>query len=350
MAVRLKDIARDLGLSVSSISNALHDNGAIGERNRKRVLKRAKELNYQPNFAALSLATGQTWTIGLVLPCLQDSFFAEIAESITVAVHKRGYRVLISLSNEDPELEKQEIEQLLARRVDVLLVASAQSTVESFRAAEERKVPYILLDRQFLGLSANFVGVDDREVGRIATAHLIEQGCQRVAHIRGPQMSTAIGRLEGYLGALADRHKDPLPGHVVSVRTSIDYDDENGAYEAARMLISSPNRPDAIFCFNDRLALGAMRAIFEAGLRIPEDVAIVGCGNLYYNNHLRVPLSSVDQASKSIGKTAAAMALKLAHKRKPTRLTQPLSELIRPQMMARASSLRSRLRIQPGAQ
>jgi LacI family transcriptional regulator len=150
-------------------------------------------------------------------------------------------------------------------------------------------------------------------------------------------VSTAIGRLEGYKEAMAAYQMVPLPGHIVSVGTSGDHRGENGGYEAARKLISNKKRPDAIFCFNDPLALGAMRAIFEAGLRIPEDIAVVGCGNLFYNDLLRVPLSSVDQGSRSIGKTAGAMALKLAHNHIATR---PKSELIRPHVVARASSLR----------
>jgi LacI family transcriptional regulator len=337
MAVRLKDIALELGLSVVTVSKVLRDHPDIGEETRKRVLKRVKELNYQPNYAARSLITGQTWTIGLVVPDLLHPFFAEIAKAISVEVRKEGYSIFISTSDEDPELEREEIQQLLARRVDVLLVASAQWTVESFRTIEEQKVPYILLDRQFSGFPANFVGVNDSEVGRLATSHLIEQGCQRIAHIRGPDVSTAIGRLEGYKEAMAAYQMVPLPGHIVSVGTSGDHRGENGGYEAARKLISNKKRPDAIFCFNDPLALGAMRAIFEAGLRIPEDIAVVGCGNLFYNDLLRVPLSSVDQGSRSIGKTAGAMALKLAHNHIATR---PKSELIRPHVVARASSLR----------
>jgi len=175
MAVRLKDIANDLGLSVVTVSKVLRDHPDIGEATRKRVLKRMKQLNYQPNLAARSLITGHTWTVGLVVPDLLHPFFAQIAKEISVQVRKKGYSLFISSSDEDPALEREEIAQLLARRVDVLLVASSQWTVESFRRIEEQKVPYILLDRQFAGLECNFVGVDDRAVGALATAHLIEE-------------------------------------------------------------------------------------------------------------------------------------------------------------------------------
>ncbi len=337
MATRLKDIANDLGLSIATISKVLRDHPDIPGETRRRVLKRMRELNYQPNFAARSLVTGRTWTLGLIVPDLLHPFFAEIAKAISVETRTRGYSLLISSSDEDPELEVQEIKLLLARRVDVIMIASAQWSVDSFRMIEEHKTPYILIDRRFPGLDANFVGVDDEAVGSIATSHLIEQGCRRIAHIRGPEVSTAIGRLEGYRRVLASYNLTPLPGHIVSLGVSGDHRGEKGGYEAARKLLASEPRPDGIFCFNDPSALGAMRALLDLGLRIPEDVAVVGCGNLSYSDFLRVSLSSVDQGSESIGKSAADLALRLARKKEPLR---PKAELITPHMVVRASSQR----------
>lgn len=337
MAVRLKDIAVDLGLSVVTVSKVLRNHPDIGESTRKRVLKRMKELNYQPNLAARSLITGQTWTLGIVVPDLLHPFFAQIVKEITAEVRKKGYSLFISSSDEEPELEQQEILQLLARRVDVLLIASAQQTVESFKSIQEQNVPLILLDRQLPGLESNFVGVDDRAVGLLATRHLIEQGCRRIAHVRGPEVSTAAGRVEGYKQALEEAHLPFYPGDVVSIGPSGDHRGERGGYEAAVKLLAHPQRPDGIFCFNDPVALGAMRAILEAGLRIPEDIAVIGCGNLSYSDFLRVPLSSIDQGSASIAKAAATLALKLAHSKGPRRAK---SELIAPQLVVRASSQR----------
>jgi LacI family transcriptional regulator len=234
-------------------------------------------------------------------------------------------------------LERQEIEQLLARRVDVMLIASAQSSVESFRRIQERKTPYILIDRRFDGLLANFVGVDDKAVGLIATRHLIDQGCRKIAHIRGPETSTARGRLEGFRQALAAKQLTPLPGHIVSIGSSGDDRGEPGGYEATKKLLGTRQRPDGIFCFNDPIALGAMRAILDAGLRIPEDIAVVGCGNVLYSDFLRVPLTSVDQDSSAIGRLAAKLALALVGAKTPV---QPKTELINPKLVVRASSLR----------
>ncbi len=339
MTIRLKDIANELGLSVVTISKVLRDHPDIGAETRKRVLKRMRELNYQPNLAARSLVTGRTWTLGLVVPDLLHPFFAEVAKAISSETRRQGYSLFISSSDEDPNLEVREIKQMLARRVDVIIVASAQRSVECFRLIEEQKTPYILIDRRFPGLDANFVGVDDEAVGLLATSHLIEQGCRRVAHIRGPEVSTAIGRLDGYRQALAQNHLIPLPGHIVSLGTSGDHRGEKGGYEAAKRVLSVDPLPDGIFCFNDPSALGAMRAILDAGLRIPEDVAVVGCGNLSYSDFLRVPLTSVDQGSESIGKLTADLAMKLARKKGPAKAKR---ELINPHVVIRASSLRRR--------
>lgn len=335
--VRMKDIAQDLGLSTVTISKVLRDHPDISEETRKRVLKRMAELNYHPNFAARALVTGRSWTVGLVVPDLLHPFFAQIAKAVSAGIRAQGYSLIITSSEEDPKLEQQEIEQLLARRVDVMLIASSQMTVESFQRIEALKIPYILIDRQFAGLAANFVGVDDEAVGRLATDHLIEQGCRRIAHIRGPETSTALGRLAGFKQALAAHRMTVRPKHIALIGISGDDRGEQGGYEATQRLLNSNSRPDGIFCYNDPSALGAMRAILDAGLRIPEDIAVVGCGNVLYSDFLRVPLTSIDQDSAAIGKYAAERALSLVGAKGSLR---PTTKLISPRLVVRASSLR----------
>ena len=337
MPARMKDIARDLGVSVVTVSKVLRNHSDISPETRERVLKRMKELNYRPNLAARALVTGRTYMIGLIVPDLVHPFFAEVAKGLSKILRKKGYGLVISSSEEDPELEKQEIDQLLARRVDALMIASAQWTVESFRHIEEVKTPYVLIDRRFVGLAANFVGVDDEEVGAVATEHLIEAGCQRIAHIRGPELSTALGRLEGYRRALTRRGQAVLPGYVVAGRSADDAADASG-YHAMRQLLRLDPRPDGVFCYNDPVAMGALKAILEAGLRVPEDVAVIGCGNLRYAELLRVPLSSIDQNSASIGERAAKLALSLIESKGTAR---PRTILLPPKLAVRDSTRRA---------
>jgi LacI family transcriptional regulator len=337
MTVRMKDIARDLGVSVVTVSKVLRNHGDISKETRQRVLKRMKELNYRPNLAARALITGRTFTIGLIVPDLLHPFFAQVAKALSGVFRKNGYSLILSSSEEDPELEKQELDVLLTRRVDALLIASAQWTVESFRQIEDQEIPYVLIDRRFVGLAANFVGVDDEAAGALATAHLIEQGCRRIAHVRGPEVSTAIGRAEGYRRTLAEHAMPSLPGYVIPIGVSGDERGESGGYEAAKTLLELDPRPDGIFCYNDPVAMGVMHAILDAGLRIPEDIAVVGCGNVIYSNLLRVPLTTIDQNSQSIGEQAAELALSLIDAKAPVR---PSSICITPTLVVRASSLK----------
>ncbi len=167
--------------------------------------ERVKELDYQPNSLARSLVTGRSYLIGLVAPSLLHPFFAEIARALSNEIRDKGYSLIVSSSEEDPELEREEISRLLGRRLDALVIASAGSNVEQFERMDSKAQPYVLIDRDLTGLVANFVGVNDEKVGRLATEHLIDMGCRRVAHIRGQDNSTGIGRIEGYRQALRHR-------------------------------------------------------------------------------------------------------------------------------------------------
>jgi LacI family transcriptional regulator len=338
MAVRMKDIARDLGVSVVTISKVLRNHEDISEQTRQRVLKRMKELDYQPNLAARALVTGRTLTIGLVVPDLVHPFFSEVAKGLSSILRTRGYSLLISSSEENPELEREEINHLLARRVDALIIASTQWTVESFRRIEERKRPYVLIDRCFVGLPANFVGVDDEEVGNLATEHLIAAGCRRIAHIRGPDISTALGRLAGYRKALA-RHGIEVPAdYIQTAGLSDDSGDTSGHQVMSRRLLALNPRPDGVFCFNDPTAIGVLKATLEIGLRVPQDIAVIGCGNVRNLDLLRVPLSSVDQDSNGIGRQAAALALSLVEAKGER--PRPRTILLQPTIVTRESTLR----------
>jgi LacI family transcriptional regulator len=337
MPVRMKDIARDLGISVVTVSKVLREHPDISPETRERVLKRMKEVNYRPNLAARALVTGRTYLMGLVVPDLVHPFFAEVARGISKGLRAKGYSLVISSSDEDPELERQEIDQLLARRVDALFVASAQWTVETFRRIEEQKTPYILIDRKFTGLRANFVGVDDEAIGTIATEHLLDMGCRQIAHIGSAEVSTAVGRMEGYRSTMIRRGIALRQDYVVARQLGDEKSEESG-YEEMKKLLQLTPRPDGVFCQNDPTAMGAMRAILDAGLRIPEDIAVVGCGNVRYADFLRVSLTSIDQQSELIGDNAAKLALALIEKKGEER---PRNVLLEPKLIVRGSSLKN---------
>jgi LacI family transcriptional regulator len=331
----MKDIARDLGVSVVTVSKVLRNHCDIGEETRRRVLQRIKDLNYQPNLTARALVTGRTYTVGLVVPDLVHPFFAELARALSSKLRKSGYSLILASSEEDPKLERQEIAHLAARSLDALIIASSQATAESFRLIEERQIPYVLVDRDFSGLAANFVGIDDELAGDLATTHLMNAGCRRIAHIRGPEVSTSLGRLAGYRRALA-RSGITAPEAYIPPAAGDDQSQARGA-AAMRMLLQLESPPDGVFCYNDPTAMGAMDTILDAGLRIPEDIAVIGCGNVHYDACLRTPLSSIDQQSAAIGGKAASLALSLIGAKESAR---PKRIVLEPKLVARASTLR----------
>jgi LacI family transcriptional regulator len=336
MSVRLKDIAQELGLSVVTISKVLRNHPDIAEETRQRVLQRMKELDYRPNTMARSLVTGRSYLVGLVVPDLLHPFFAELAKALSAAIGKRGYSIIISSSEEDPELEAREIDQLMGRKLDALVVASSGNDVQPFLRLDRHEVPYVLVDRELPGLSANFVGINDEVAGQVATKHLIEQGCKCIAHIRGRENSTGIRRFEGYKRALQSGGI-PFSESLVVARSRVDIDSENMGAEAMRALLQGGQIPDGVFAYNDPLAIGAIETILDAGLRIPEDIAVIGCGNLHYNRLLRVPLSSVDQNSQALGERTAGILLGiLESKVRP----QPMSIILEPSLVVRASSMK----------
>lgn len=334
MGVTLKDIARDLGVSVITVSKALRNHSDISEQTKARVLKRVQELNYRPNLAARALVTGRTNMIGFVIPDLLHTFFSEVVRGVSVALRNSGYTLVVTSSEQDPKIERQAVEQFITRRVDMLLIASTHWTVEMFRRIEEAGIPYILIDRSFVGLAAHFVGVNDEEVGALATQHLFDTGCRRIAHIGGPAISPLLGRLEGYKHALA-KNNIPFDSDLVMSTDRAEELGDAAAYSATQILLGLNPRPDGIFCYNDLAAYGAISAILDAGLRVPEDVSVIGCGNLLYNKFLRVPLTSVDQQSAVIGQRAAKLALQLIEADQPV-VPKPI--YLEPRLVVRAST------------
>jgi LacI family transcriptional regulator len=329
--VRLKDIARELNVSVMTVSKVVRECADVGAETRSKVLAKIKEMNYQPNWVARSLAARRTFMIGLIVPDLMHSFFAEIAKGVSETIRPLGYDVVICNSEEDGSLELSEVERLMARQVDGLVIASAQppSSTQLFERIDARGVPYVLIDRRYPDTSASYVGTDDEEIGRMATRHLIERGCRRIAHIAGRPLTPGAGRLKGYLDTLAGARISLPDSYVVEAR------DDASAYEATRRLLALVPRPDSIFGYNDPAAAGAMKAVLEAGIRIPEEMKVIGVGNVHYSDLLRVPLSTIDQGSASIGRQAADLLIKAitAKRRKPGKTI-----LIEPTLIAREST------------
>jgi LacI family transcriptional regulator len=331
----MKDIAEDLQVSLMTVSKALRGHTDISEETRERIIRRARELKYQPNWAARSLVTRQTFIVGLVIPDLMHSFFAEVANGLNKELSPVGYQVVVVNSDENPDTERAQIEVLLARSVDGLVVASAQrdwrrSTPHLLKGHD---TPYVLIDRMPSGVNVNYVGTRDEDLGIMATEHLMEQGCVRLAHIRGPENPNGVRRLEGFERALQKNGRKRSDHYVVRGGSH-----DDGGYRAMKELLAMKRPPDGVFCYNDPLAAGAIKAVLESGRRIPEDVAIIGAGNVHYSDLLRVPLSTIDQSASEIGEKAAKILVECMRVKTPP---PPRCILIPPRLVIRESSRRS---------
>jgi LacI family transcriptional regulator len=336
MTVRLKDIANDLNLSKMTISKVLRGQTDVSAATKARVLQRVKELNYRPNIPARSLRTGNTLTIGLVIPSLTNFFFADVARGLVQTVRAAGYGVLISSAEEDPEIERHEIELQLSRQVDALIVASVQESAEFFVALGRQRAPVILVDRKVPSFAARFVGLRDQDIGYVAAAHLADVGCRRVAYLRGPRTASADLRWSGYRAALTEFDLSFKPDFVVDCGDSSRNEYHRG-YEAMQRLLASKVKPDGVMCYSDILALGVIDAVLAKGMRVPDDICVVGCGDQPSLREMRIPLTSVNLSGVEVGQKTAHLALRALSN---SEVSRSRNFLLSPKLVVRRSSQR----------
>ena len=326
MPVTLEDIARALNVSKMTVSRAINNHPEISRATRARILATAEKMKYRPNQFARALTTNHSYLIGIVVPDLMHSYFAEICRGVEAHARPVGYQNLICSTDEEARKEMDEIEALLSR-TDGLIVASALSATEAkfYRRLLTEGANIVLIDRLLDGLRCSAVTTDDVQVGILATEHLIKLDHRKVGHLRGPNVSTANKRLEGYQQAL---RKAGLKSWVRDCGFT-----ETDGYTAMQKWIKSGNLPSAIFAGNDPAAIGAMAAADEAGLKVPDDIAFVGAGSIHYGDMLRVPLTTVTWSKAEMGQAAASLLLELIDDKKKARrhrtITVPPELLIR---------------------
>jgi LacI family transcriptional regulator, galactose operon repressor len=330
--IRLKDVARYLGISISTASAALQDREDISESTRERVRRAAGELGYEPDSVARSLVTRRSNVLGIVVPDLSRSFFSELLKGVDSVASEEGYNLLLCNTGEDAAKEDRIISMLKSRRVDGLLIASAHNarTLHGKKVYRDLAVPAVFVDRRLPGF--HFVGGDDETIGLRATIHLADRGYRRIAHISGPRtVATAIGRKKGYLKGLNRLGLTAIPELIVEAS----YHEESGGYEAMRKLLRLSAPPDAVFAASDPIAIGAMQAALDTGLEIPEQLGLIGVGAHQYSKYLRVPLSTIEQQRALIGQEATRLVLEFVRGTEPGR---PRQILIEPRLIIRESS------------
>ncbi len=306
----IKDIAKHLNISISTVSRALRNASDVNADTKKAVMELSEQLNYQPNRLALSLRQKQTHTIGVIVPNL-DYVLASMVKGIDEVALEAGYTVMVCQSNESFGREIVNTKRLLDSLVDgfIISVSSETKSFDHFKKIQERNIPLVVFDRVTPDLIAPSVRIDNQEGGFQATEHLIEQGYKRIAILAGPKnLGISNQRLEGYLNALKKNKMKPDKDLIVYCDFNQDY-----AYFATQELLAMKKRPDAIFTISDRMALGAMLAIKEKGLKMPQDIGLVGFNNEPIVSLLTPGISSVELPAFDLGKAAAKLFIETIH-------------------------------------
>lgn len=305
--VTIKDIAKILGISKSTVSRALGGGVDVHPETKKKILELARQLDYERNTLAVNLKQQKTNTIGVIVPETINRFFARAIGGIQKRADLAGVNVMICQSNESYITEKKNIHSLVSSRVDGLIVSISRETDRSdhFASLADKGIPLVFFDRICEDIAASQVCTDNYEIAFEGTEHLIAQGCKRIAFVAGPQhLYNSRHRLNGYLDAL---QKHALPVRDAYILHSHYRSDKVEEY--TRYLINLPQRPDAVFCINDYAALEMMYIMKKSGLRIPHDIAILGFNNESICRFVDPSLSTIDNPAHEIGVAAAEILI-----------------------------------------
>ncbi|WP_020528806.1 LacI family DNA-binding transcriptional regulator [Flexithrix dorotheae] len=332
--ITIKDLAKQLKISTSTVSRALRDHHEIKAETKKAVLELAKKLDYQPNEVSLSLLKKKTKMIGVVVPKMGYHFFSAALDGIEAVTQKAGYTVMVCQTNESYEREVQNIRNMAAGRVDGVLVSVSGETkdYEHFRQLQRKGIPLVFFDRECKSIEASRVLVDNYGASCKVVEHLAEMGCKKIAYLGGPHsLALSNTRLQGY--------KDTLErlGLPIEEKWEVHCDvSRDGARIAAEKLIDQEDIPDAIFAMSDRLATTAMGLLKERNIKIPDDIAVVGFNNEPIAPIMTPSLTSVKQSEFEIGQLAAEILLNEIDS--DDELEVPISRMIKTELIIRESS------------
>ena len=307
--ITLKDIAKELNVSISTVSKALNDSHEISEELREKIKAFAKFYHYRPNSLALKLRNNKTMIIGVVIPEIVHHFFSEVISGVEKFANSRNYNVMICLSNESFEKEKLNIKMLANGSVDGLLVSIAKETFEignfdHFKDLEDYNIPLVLFDRISEEIHCDKVIVDDTGGAYKATKHLIEVGCKRIAILTTPDFVTVGAlRTEGYKKALNEIGRSIDESLIVKLNEKLDIKKQIESF------LNQPNLPDGVLAVNEIYAAIAMKVAKEKGLKIPEDIAFIGFTDGLISGFSTPALSTVAQHGFMMGEQAAELVL-----------------------------------------
>ncbi len=335
------DIAKKLNITAATVSRALNNNPKIGAKTCKLVLETAAQMNYKPNKFALALQGGKTGNVGVIIPRIDMNFFSSIIRGIEEELQPKGYQVIICQTREDEKREIENINTLLNAQVDGILMSFSKFTEENepiIKSIIKKNVPLLFFDRKKYIENVSSITINDFEGGYIATKHLIDEGCTRIAHLSGdPSVDIYESRLEGYKQALLDSGIPFDENYVIQTKSNI----EAGAL-ATEKLLKLPNPPDAIFSASDFAALGAIQELKAQGIKIPDDFCVVGFGNELFTKYMEPSLSSIDQFPLEMGKMTANVFLEQINNTENFKIEKKV--VLNPELHIRKSSSRQSIR------
>jgi len=297
----MKDVARLAGVSTSTVSHVINNNRFVSEQVREKVDQAIRELNYAPSALARSLKINQTRTIGMLLTASSNPFYSEVVRGVENSCYERGYSLILCNTEGDEERMNRSLETLMQKRVDGLLMMCTETHLPSAEILNRYpSVPMVMMDWAPFEGRGDIIQDNALLGGELATQHLIDRGYTRIACIAGPQDKTpARLRLEGFHKAMTSSGLPVLPGYVV------DGDFEfQGGFNAMNQLLTLELLPEAVFTSNDAMAVGVYHALFQAGLRVPQDIAVMGYDNIELARYLTPPLSTIHQPKDELGELA----------------------------------------------
>jgi LacI family transcriptional regulator len=330
--ITIKDIAKELGISASTVSRALKDHPDISEKTRIAVQELAKKLHYKPNAIALSLRQSKGNVIGIIVPQIVHHFFSSVISGIEEYAFEKGYNILICQSNESEEREMMNAQILISSRVDGVIIAMTKETkiYEHFINIRENNIPMVFFDRICPDLETDRVIIDDREAAYNATQYLIKTGCKKIAHFAGPQnLDISKNRQQGYTDALRDNHIEIDNELIVTA------DSFKKGKAAVRELIGKNIHYDGIFTVNDMAALGAIRELKKHGIKIPEQVSVFGFTNEMISKISSPTLTTVEQHGFKMGFKATQLLIKRIEEKSPS---PAITKIVRSKLIIRKST------------